>query len=491
MMERRPRAPVSRCEGAVGDRLERVVGEDQVDVVEAEEAPVLAHEGVLGLGQDLHQVLARELVHRGDDRQAPDELRDQPVVHEVLGEHLAEDVVRVVLAPAADLGGEAHALVADAPLDDLLEVRERAAADEQHVRGVDREELLVGVLAPPLGRHRRHRALEDLQQRLLHALARHVARDRRVVRLARDLVDLVDVDDPGLGLLDVEVGRLDELEQDVLDVLAHVAGLGEGGRVGDREGHVEDARQRLREQRLAAPGGAEQQDVALLELDVAVARRHHVDALVVVVDGHRQRALGLLLPHHVVVQHVVDLARPRQRVGVEADRGGQLLVDDLVAEIDALVADVDAGTGDQLLDLPLRLAAEAAEELLVRLVGLGHREGARPVPASGSRSPGRRCRTPWPPRSLMKKSRSVSLATFSRSWPVCLAMISSSRLRRSMISRAWISMSVAWPLKPLDTWWIRIFAFGSAMPLARRAAGEQQGAHAHRDADADRRTRRA
>ena len=46
-------------------------------------------------------------------------------------------------------------------------------------------------------------------------------------------------------------------------------------------------------------------------------------------------------------------------------RGRELLVDDLVTEIDALVADVDAGPGDQLLDLPLALAAEAAEELLV------------------------------------------------------------------------------------------------------------------------------
>ena len=130
------------------------------------------------------------------------------------------------------------------------------------------EELLVRVLAPALRRHARHRALEDLEQRLLHALARDVARDGRVVGLARDLVDLVDVDDAGLGALDVEVGGLDQLEQDVLDVLADVAGLGERRRVGDGERHVEDAGQRLRQQRLAAARGAEQQDVALLELDV-------------------------------------------------------------------------------------------------------------------------------------------------------------------------------------------------------------------------------
>ena len=99
------------------------------------------------------------------------------------------------------------------------------------------------------------RFLEDLQQRLLHALAGDVPRDRRVLALAGDLVDLVDVDDAGLGLLDVVVGGLDELEQDVLDVLADVAGLGERGRVGDRERHVEHLGERLGEVGLACPWG--------------------------------------------------------------------------------------------------------------------------------------------------------------------------------------------------------------------------------------------
>src|SRR5207247_669408 len=71
------------------------------------------------------------------------------------------------------------------------------------------------------------------------------------------------------------------------------------------------------------------------------------------------------LRHHVLPEDLVDLLRRRQRLQLEAGRDRQLLVDDLVAEIDALVADVDAGPGDQLLDLTLRLAAEAAEQLLV------------------------------------------------------------------------------------------------------------------------------
>ena len=168
--------------------------------------------------------------------------------------------------------------------------------DEQHVGGVDLDELLVRVLAPALRRHRRLRALEDLQQRLLHALAGDVAGDRRVLALAGDLVDLVDVDDPGLGPLDVEVGGLDQLEQDVLDVLADVAGLGERGGVGDGERHVEQPGERLGEVRLAAAGRAEQQDVRLRQLDLVAAADAHrllvLDPPVVVVDGDGEDLLG-------------------------------------------------------------------------------------------------------------------------------------------------------------------------------------------------------
>ena len=139
------------------------------------------------------------------------------------------------------------ALVADPALDDLVEAGERTTADEQDVRGVDLDELLVRVLAAALRRHGGGGALQDLQQRLLHALPRDVARDRGVLGLAGDLVDLVDVDDAGLGLLHVVVGRLDELEQDVLDVLADVAGLRQRGGVGDRERDVQHPRERLRE----------------------------------------------------------------------------------------------------------------------------------------------------------------------------------------------------------------------------------------------------
>ena len=74
-------------------------------------------------------------------------------------------------ADRLDVGLEAQRLLADAALDLLVEADERPAADEQDVGRVDLEELLVRVLAAALRRHVRDRAFEDLQQRLLNALA--------------------------------------------------------------------------------------------------------------------------------------------------------------------------------------------------------------------------------------------------------------------------------------------------------------------------------
>ena len=71
---------------------------------------------------------------------------------------------------------------------------------------------------------------------------------------ARDLVDLVDEDDPALRELDVLVGVVQELADHDLDVLAVVAGLGVLGGVGDGERHLQAVGQRARDVRLARAG---------------------------------------------------------------------------------------------------------------------------------------------------------------------------------------------------------------------------------------------
>ena len=344
-----------------------------MDVLHLEELLVLARERVLRFPQDPHQRTLVELLERGDHRQTADELGDHAELEEILGLYLGQQIRRRSLVLAADVGTEAHPLHADPPADDVIEADESAAADEEDVGGVDLQELLLRMLAAALRRHGGDRPFDDLEQRLLHALARNVARDRRVVALARDLVDLVDVDDAALRLLDVVVGVLQQREDDVLDVLADVARLGEAGGVGDGERHLEEARERLRQQRLARAGRADQQDVRLLQLDVA-GDELRIDALVVIVDRDGEDLLRALLADHVLVEDSLDLARLRDgRCRGEAFFLVALLGDDVVAEVDALVADVDGRSRDQLADLVLALSAEGADEIAAAIISvLGH-----------------------------------------------------------------------------------------------------------------------
>src|SRR5438093_2500816 len=160
--------PQAACAGlelerVLGGRLERVLGEDELDLIERQELLVLLDDRVLRLGQDLHQGFFGQRVDRDDDRQAADELRDQAVLEEVVGDDVLQELGLLALAllfSSDDRRPEAERFLgADAVADDLVQALERAAADEQDVRGVDLDEVLVRVLAPALWRRVGDRAL--------------------------------------------------------------------------------------------------------------------------------------------------------------------------------------------------------------------------------------------------------------------------------------------------------------------------------------------
>ena len=279
------------------------------------------------------------------------------------------------------------------------------------------------MLAAAGGRNAGHRALKNLEQCLLNALARDIAGDGEVLGLAGNLVDLVNVDNANLRALNVAIGRVDELEQDVLHVLANVASLGERGSVGDGKRHLEDARERLGQQRLTGAGGAKQQNIGLDELHLVhiviklaahtvslIKGGHRGTALdyatVVVVHGHRHGALGVLLAHNIGRKLVIDLVRRRHvrddltvvlelktlGLGVNGGLGSSLavvveeareiavaggvhkvrsqrLLKDLGAGGDALVADKDVGrTLYETTDLALLFSAEGAADGVAVLV---------------------------------------------------------------------------------------------------------------------------
>ena len=107
--------------------------------------------------------------------------------------------------------------------------------------------------------------LEQLQQRLLHPLSAHVARDAGVVALARNLVDFVDEHDASLSGLDVVVCGLQQARKHAFHVFPDVASLGQHRGVGDAKGDVEHAGDGLGQQRFSRPRFSHEDDVAFVQ----------------------------------------------------------------------------------------------------------------------------------------------------------------------------------------------------------------------------------
>src|SRR6185437_6683546 len=142
---------------------------------------------------------------------------------------------------------------------------------------------------------------------------------------------------------------------------ADVARFGQRRGVGHRERHVQHAGERLRQQGFSATRRSDQHDVRLGDLDL-VRLAAVTESLVVIMHCHRKNPLGLVLTDHVVVQDLTDLLRRRHAVLGLHQGGLALLPDDIHAKLDAFIANEHGRAGDQLPDLMLALAAEAAIE---------------------------------------------------------------------------------------------------------------------------------
>ena len=108
------------------------------------------------------------------------------------------------------------------------------------------------MLAPALRRHVRYRALENLQQGLLHAFTGDVPGNRWVLVLAPDFIDFINIDNAGLRSGHVAIGRLKQLQNDIFHVFAYVTGFCQRGCVDNRERYIQHLGQCVRQQSLAA-----------------------------------------------------------------------------------------------------------------------------------------------------------------------------------------------------------------------------------------------
>src|SRR5437879_11362159 len=83
------------------------------------------------------------------------------------------------------------------------------------------------------------------------------------------------------------------------------------------------------------------------------------------IDGDRQLLFRFVLTDDVLVEEILNLARFWQR-RARGYRLSLLIVgDDLVADVNALIADVNRGAGNELFYFVLRLAAKRAAQRVI------------------------------------------------------------------------------------------------------------------------------
>src|ERR1700722_19905094 len=99
-----------------------------------------------------------------------------------------------------------------------------------------------------------------------------------------------------------------------------------------------------------------------------------VKALVVIVNCDRQHLLRMILADDVIVENLADVSRRRDAITRFAERRLGLFAADILAQLNAFIADEHRRPGDKLADLVLALPAERAIErvLCVAACDLAH-----------------------------------------------------------------------------------------------------------------------
>src|SRR4030095_10046064 len=136
--------------------------------------------------------------------------------------------------------------------------------------------------------------------------------------------------------------------------LTDVTRFSQRGRINDSERHAQHTRERLGQKRLAGTGGTNQSDIGFLNFDVGAAARQFY-AFVMLIDGDGELLLGFVLADYIFVEEGFDFAWFWQGWARSYRLSLLVVADDLVADVDALIADVDSGRRNEFLHFILRL----------------------------------------------------------------------------------------------------------------------------------------
>ena len=162
--------------------------------------------------------------------------------------------------------------------------------------------------------HRHFRFLHQLQQRRLHPTSAHVATNQ--ISRGRNLIDLVDINDPELRQVHVAIGLVHQLAHQIFNVTTDIAGLAELGRVRFHKRHFDQVRDVLDQICFADTGWADQDHILLNIFDLLrpldiffLEAAQIVGVVVMIANGNRENLLRLILLYHEPIKMRFNIAR--------------------------------------------------------------------------------------------------------------------------------------------------------------------------------------
>ncbi len=144
------------------------------------------------------------------------------------------------------------------------------------------------------------RFFHQLQEICLHPPTTDISPARRFP--LSNLVDLINVDDPILGLADITIGPTNQLTHQVLNIATHIARFRKLGGIALDEGHPDQFGNRPNEVGFPHAGGTQKNHILFGVTRKILPLLRHSDVVIVVTKRNAEHLLRFVLPDDISVQ---------------------------------------------------------------------------------------------------------------------------------------------------------------------------------------------
>ena len=122
--------------------------------------------------------------------------------------------------------------------------------------------------------------------------------------------ELSPIDDAALGAFNIKVCCLQKTNQNVLHIIANITGLSQCCGICNSKRNIQNFGQGLGKEGLTGTRGANQQNIAFLELYIGSAGQ--INTLIVIVNGNRKGYLSVFLANDILIHERLHFFRRRQ-----------------------------------------------------------------------------------------------------------------------------------------------------------------------------------